>query len=115
MDTLIICVIYNILIVSDCKKIFHLHCVKAALNGPCQEIPSVGKENASPQSKKPRRIEQEENWNLTRTSEFIDKSDEVIKDAYELRRLDEFIRRKVITLYFCSIAWMIVIKDHITL
>lgn len=41
-------------------------------------------------------MEQEENWNLTRTSEFIDKSDEVIKDAYELRCLDEYIRRKVI-------------------
>lgn len=79
----------------NCKKVFHVHCVKAALVGPCQDVPSVGKENASPQSKKPRRMEQEENWNLTRTSEFIDKSDEVIKDAYELRRLDEYIRRKL--------------------
>ncbi|MPC21470.1 Unconventional myosin-IXa [Portunus trituberculatus] len=79
----------------NCKKVFHLHCVKAALIGPCQDVPSVGKENASPQSKKPRRMDQEENWNLTRTSEFIDKSDEVIKDAYELRRLDEYIRRKL--------------------
>lgn len=79
----------------SCKKVFHLHCAKSALVVPCHEIPSVGKENASPQSKKPRRMEQEENWNLTRTSEFIDKSDEVIKDADELRRLEEYIRRKL--------------------
>lgn len=55
----------------------------------------MGKENASPSSKKPRRLDQEDNWNVTRTSEFIDKSDEVIKDADELRRLEEFITRKV--------------------
>lgn len=84
------------LFITGCKKVFHLQCVRAALVGPCQEILHSGKENASPLTKKPRRMEQEENWNLTRTSEFIDKSDEVIKDAYELRRLDEYIRRKVI-------------------
>ncbi|XP_050731320.1 unconventional myosin-IXa-like isoform X3 [Eriocheir sinensis] len=79
----------------SCKKVFHVQCVKCALKVPCQETPQCGKENASPQIKKPRRMEQEENWNLTRTSEFIDKSDEVIKDAHELRCLDEYIRRKL--------------------
>ncbi|XP_069162401.1 unconventional myosin-IXb isoform X4 [Procambarus clarkii] len=79
----------------SCKKIFHSRCVKASLSVSCLDNPNSGKENSSPLNKKPRRIDQEDNWNLTRTSEFIDKSDEVIKDAYELRRLEEYIRRKL--------------------
>lgn len=78
-----------------CKKVFHPRCIEASLTIGCQEVSGVGKENASPSSKKPKRLDQEDNWNVTRTSEFIDKSDEVIKDADELRRLEEFITRKV--------------------
>ncbi|KAK8748447.1 hypothetical protein OTU49_016152 [Cherax quadricarinatus] len=79
----------------SCKKIFHSRCIKASISVVCHDNSNLGKENASPLNKKPRRIDQEDNWNLTRTSEFIDKSDEVIKDAYELRRLEEYIRRKL--------------------
>ncbi|XP_042236083.1 unconventional myosin-IXb-like isoform X2 [Homarus americanus] len=79
----------------SCKKIFHSRCVKASLHVACHDVSHFGKENSSPMNKKPRRIDQEDNWNLTRTSEFIDKSDEVIKDAFELRRLEEYIRRKL--------------------
>ncbi|XP_071524555.1 unconventional myosin-IXb-like isoform X2 [Panulirus ornatus] len=79
----------------SCKKVFHTRCVRAAVSITCQEISNLGKENSSPMNKKPRRMDQEDGWNLTRTSEFIDKSDEVIKDAYELRRLEEYIRRKL--------------------
>ncbi|XP_069979084.1 unconventional myosin-IXb [Penaeus vannamei] len=78
-----------------CKKVFHPRCIEASLTIGCQDASGVGKENASPSSKKPRRFDQEDNWNVTRTSEFIDKSDEVIKDADELRRLEEFITRKL--------------------
>ncbi|KAK4304536.1 hypothetical protein Pmani_023513 [Petrolisthes manimaculis] len=73
-----------------CKKVFHSRCIRAALRAPCHDTTTT-----SPLNKKSRRQEQEDNWNLTRTSEFKDKADEVIKDAYELRRLDEYIRCKL--------------------
>ena len=44
-----------------------------------------------------RRLE-EKNWNLTGTSQFIDRADEVIKDANELKALEDFITQKVIFL-----------------
>ncbi|KAK7086061.1 Unconventional myosin-IXb [Halocaridina rubra] len=81
-----------------CKKVFHSRCIQSALTVPCHDQSSAGKENASPAPKKQRRLEQEDKWNVTRTSEFIDKADEIIKDAHELRRLEEYITRKLFSL-----------------
>ncbi|XP_066950423.1 unconventional myosin-IXb-like isoform X1 [Macrobrachium rosenbergii] len=78
-----------------CKKVFHSRCINSSVTIPCQEVSHAGKENASPAAKKQRRIDQDDTWSVTRTSEFIDKSDEIIKDAHELRRLEEYITRKL--------------------
>ncbi|CAL4061590.1 unnamed protein product, partial [Meganyctiphanes norvegica] len=88
-----------------CKRVFHSKCVEQSIHIGCTE----SKENTSPAPKKQKwgrgggvekgsdkgDMETENKWNLTRTSEFIDKSDDVIRDAAELMRLEEFIARKL--------------------
>ncbi|KAB7495361.1 N-chimaerin, partial [Armadillidium nasatum] len=81
-----------------CKKLFHSACLRSSFSVSCLFINGpAGKENSSPAMKKVRRHE-EGNWNLTGTSQFIDRSDEVIKDTSELKALEEFITRKIYSL-----------------
>ena len=56
--------------------------------------PALGKKS-DPNAKLQNRRDADFKWNLTRTSQFIDKSDEVIKDVDELRCLEEFLAKKV--------------------
>lgn len=89
-----------------CRRVFHSKCVEHSIHVVCAES-NFSKENSSPATKKQKwgkggdkgtdkgDLEIENKWNLTRTSEFIDKSDDVIRDARELIRLEEFIAKKL--------------------
>ena len=93
-----------------CRMVFHQRCIEK-----CVSIPCHGTSNAPPTSssssqqpspsliqkanaKKHNLNETENSWNLTGTSQFIDKSVEVVRDTQELHAFDQFLTRKLFDL-----------------
>ncbi|KAM3965597.1 unconventional myosin-IXb [Aphomia sociella] len=94
----------------DCKQLYHTKCIqnKGVINMPCTSPVTAG---PRPRTKNRKRIimntnynsvlsEQPKgavssNFNLTGTSEFMDRTDKIISDANELQSMQNFIAKKI--------------------
>ncbi|XP_053611265.1 unconventional myosin-IXa-like isoform X4 [Plodia interpunctella] len=93
----------------DCKQLYHTKCIqnKGVITMPCTS-PVVANAKTRPRNRK--RIIMKEpynmlgdqakgsvtsNFNLTGTSEFMDRTDKIISDATELQAMQNFITKKI--------------------
>ncbi|XP_013183816.1 unconventional myosin-IXa isoform X2 [Amyelois transitella] len=92
----------------DCKQLYHTKCIqnKGVITMPCSS-PVVTNTRTRPKNRK--RINMKEpymlgeqskgsvssNFNLTGTSEFMDRTDKIISDATELQAMQNFITKKI--------------------
>lgn len=92
----------------DCKQLYHTKCIqnKGVITMPCTSPVTA---NTRVRTKNRKRIMKENhsmlaeqskasvssNFNLTGTSEFMDRTDKIISDATELQAMQNFITKKI--------------------
>lgn len=93
----------------ECKRLFHVKCIqnKSVLEVPCDQnkLPGASAESGKPGRKKYRKhsrtpydISKQEivsKFSLTGTSEFTDRTDQIISDLNELQLMQDFITNKI--------------------
>ncbi|XP_063242383.1 unconventional myosin-IXAa-like isoform X2 [Bacillus rossius redtenbacheri] len=86
---------------SDCKQLFHTKCIQ---NGGVKEMPCInlGHKPGRRKMRKNSRTQQDMakpavtgKFSLTGTSEFTDRTDQIISDSLELQLMQDFITQKI--------------------
>ncbi|XP_048484766.1 unconventional myosin-IXAa isoform X2 [Plutella xylostella] len=83
----------------DCKQLYHTKCIqnKGVITMPCTSPVTVTRgrhKQRKPVNDQAKAVAQS-NFNLTGTSEFMDRTDKIISDSTELEEMQKFIMKKI--------------------